>query len=113
MKALYNSKLRHRRTEKQMPEDTMKNVMEVLDDIRAILLLVNGGAIEEAKKKTLEKGSEQEKIYVMCDSKTTEEIATTLQKTQEYINSNLSRLRRKGLIKTVERNGKKVHEQRF
>lgn len=96
-----------------MPDETLKSVLETLDDIRAILLLVNGANIEEAKKKSLEKGSEQEKIYGLCDGKTTEEIATSLQKTPEYVNSNLSRLRRKGLIKTVERNGKKVHEQRF
>jgi CRP-like cAMP-binding protein len=94
-------------------KETLRNILETLDDVRAILLLTNNASIEEAKKKLLEKGSEQEKIYGLCDGKTTEEIAATLQKTPEYVNSNLSRLRRKGLIKTAERNAKKVHEQRF
>lgn len=96
-----------------MSDNTSRNILEALDDIRALLLLVNSNAIEEAKSKLLEKGSEQEKIYGLCEDKTTEEIATAIQKTPDYVNSNLSRLRRKGLIKTVERNGKKVHGPRF
>jgi len=94
-------------------DEALKKMQETLDDIRAILFLAHSDSIDKAKQKSLEKGSEQEKIYSLCDGKSTEEIAAALQKTVEYVNSNLSRLRRKGLIKTTERAGKKVHEQRF
>lgn len=95
-----------------MPDETMTQVLEALEDIKAILLTGNS-TIEEAKKKLLKEGSEQAKIYGLCDGKTTQEIATATQKSIEYINSNLSQLRHKGLVKTVDREGKKVHEQRF
>ena len=96
-----------------MSDDTMKQVLETLEDIKAVLLLTGNSSIEEAKKRLLKEGSEQAKIYELCDSKTTQEIVTATQKSIEYVNSNLSQLRRKGLVKTVDREGKKVHEQRF
>lgn len=96
-----------------MSDETLKNMQETLEDIRAILLLTRNSGIEEAKKKMLKEGSEQYKIYQLCDGKTTQEIATAVQKSADYVSSNLTLLKRKGLIKTVERAGKKVHEQRF
>ncbi|MGH9877822.1 MAG: hypothetical protein ACRD5H_09305, partial [Nitrososphaerales archaeon] len=69
--------------------------------------------IEDAKKKLLKQGSEQAKIYDLCDGKTTLEIATSINKSADYVNANISQLRRKGLVKTVDREGKKLHEQRF
>jgi hypothetical protein len=96
-----------------MSDETLKNMQETLEDIRAILLLTRSSDIEEAKKKSLKEGSEQYKIYQLCDGKTTQEIATGVQKSADYVSSNLTLLKRKGLIKTVERDGKKVHEQRF
>lgn len=88
-------------------------MQETLDDIKAILLLAHSSDTEEAKKRLLKEGSEQFKIYELCDGKTTQEIATIVQKSPEYVSSNISLLRRKGLVKTIEREGKKVHEQRF
>jgi hypothetical protein len=96
-----------------MSEEILKGIQETLDDIKAILMLTSGSNIEEAKKRLLKEGSEQSKIYDLCDGKTTQEIANVVQKSPEYVGSNLSLLRRKGLVKTVERDGKKVHEQRF
>lgn len=96
-----------------MSEDKLSNIQDLLEDIKAILMLSNNKFIQEAKQQLLKEGSEQKKIYDLCDGKTTQEIATTLQKSLEYINSNLSLLRRKGLIKTIAKNGSKLHEQRF
>lgn len=96
-----------------MSEEALKSIQETLEDIKAILLLTGSSSIEEAKKRLLKEGSEQYKIYELCDSKTSQEIATIVQKSVEYVNSNISLLRRKGLIKTVDREGKKMHEQRF
>jgi len=96
-----------------MSEETLKGIQESLEDIKAILLITGNSSIEDAKKRLLKEGSEQAKIYDLCDGKTTQEIANAVQKSPEYVASNVSLLRRKGLIKTVEREGKKVHEQRF
>lgn len=91
----------------------LAEMLEVLEDIRAILLLTNNSKIDEAKKEVLRDGSEQSKVYKLCDGKTTEEIAQKLGKSEDYVRSNLSRLRQKGLIKTVEKSGKTIHDQRF
>ena len=96
-----------------MSDDKLQEILETLDDIKAILLLSNSSDIDEAKKKSLKEGSEQYKIYQLCDGKTTQEIASAVQKSADYVSSNLTLLRRKGLIKTLDRDDKKVHEQRF
>lgn len=97
-----------------MPEDNVKELRDILDDIKAILLLTNQDKIDDAKKKLLKNGSLEERVYKICaDGTTNEEIANEIQKDGKYVNAVISNLRQKGLIKTVERNGKKVHEQRF
>lgn len=96
-----------------MSDETMKNVLETLEDIKAILLLTGSSSIDEAKKRLLKEGSEEKKVYDMCDGKTNEELIAATGKTAPYVRSVISTLRQKGLIKTVERDGKKVHEQRF
>ena len=96
-----------------MSDKILQNIQDLLDDIKAILLLTNNSKLQETKKELLKEGSEQQKIYELCDGKTTQEIATAIQKSADYVSSNLSLLKRKGLIKTIERDGKKVHEQRF
>jgi Mn-dependent DtxR family transcriptional regulator len=45
--------------------------------------------------------------------RTTSDIAQALKKDTNYVNSYLSILRREGLIRTVEKEGKQVHEQVF
>lgn len=96
-----------------MSEEKLSNIQDLLEDIKAILLLSNNDMIQQAKKKLLKDGSEQKKIYELCDGKTTQEIATAINKSTDYVSANLSQLRRKGLIKTIERNNNKIHEQRF
>lgn len=96
-----------------MSEDTLRNIQDILEDIKAILLLSNDTAIQEAKKRLLKEGSEQMKVYDLCDGKTTQEIAAAIGKSADYVSANISHLRRKGLVKTIDREGKKVHEQRF
>lgn len=96
-----------------MSEAQLSNIQDLLEDIKAILMLSNNKLIQEAKQQLLKEGSEQKKIYDLCDGKTTQDIANAMQKSVEYVNSNLSMLRRKGLVKTVEKDGKKIHEQRF
>jgi DNA-binding transcriptional ArsR family regulator len=96
-----------------MSDDTLKNMQDTLEDIRALLLLTRNSAIEEAKKKILKDGSEEKKIYELCDGKTTEELVAITGKTAGNVRAALSTLRQKGLIKTVERDAKKLHEQRF
>ena len=52
----------------------------------------------------------EDKIYRMCDGlHTTSDIAKKVGKSIEYTGSVLSRLKQKGLIKTLEKNGKKFH----
>ena len=96
-----------------MSEEKLSVIQDLLEDIKAILILSTNDKIQEAKKQLLKEGSEQKKIYDLCDGNTTQNIANTIKKSPMYVNSNLSQLRRKGLIKTIERERQKIHEQRF
>lgn len=100
-----------------MPEttdDLLRNIQRSLDEIKAILTLVNQEKLEQTKKLLLKEGSVKLQIYNLCDgTKTTKEIAQALQKDLGYVHSYLSILRREGLIRTVEKQGKQVHEQIF
>ena len=96
-----------------MSDENLNEIKNLLEDIRAILMLSNNKLIQDAKQQLLKEGSEQKKIYDLCDGKSTQEIATALQKTPNYVDSNISLLRKKGLIKTIEKNEKKIHEQRY
>lgn len=94
-------------------EKSLNKMQETLEDIKAILLLTRSTEIEEVKKKVLREGSEEKKIYDLCDGKSTEDLIAITGKTAGNIRGVLSTLRQKGLIKTVEKDDKKVHEQRF
>jgi nucleoside-diphosphate-sugar epimerase len=101
-----------------MPEESEKDILNsmrrTLEDIKAILVLTNQNKLEEAKNQLLKEGSMKRQIYNICDgTKTTKDIATAIQKDIGYVNSYLSILRREGLIRTVEKEGKQVHEQIF
>lgn len=96
-----------------MSDEKLSDIKDLLEDIRAILLLSNNKSIQESKQNLLKEGSEQKRIYDLCDGKTTKEIADEIKKSVEYVDSNISQLKRKGLIKTIERKGNKMHEQRF
>lgn len=94
-------------------DEGLQKLQDTLEDIKAILLLTRATEIEEAKKKLLREESEEKKIYDLCDGKSAEEIVAITGKTAGSVRGTLSTLRQKGLIKTVERDGRKVHEQRF
>jgi hypothetical protein len=101
-----------------MPEESEKDILNsmrrTLEDIKAIFILINQNKLEEAKKQLLKEGSIKQQIYNICDgTKTTKDLAAAFQKDMGYVNSYLSILRREGLIRTVEKEGKQVHEQVF
>ena len=100
-----------------MPEttnDLLRNIQRSLDEIKAILTLVNQEKLEQTKKLLLKEGSVKLHIYNLCDgAKTTKEIAEATSKDLGYVHSYLSILRREGLIRTIKKEGKQVHEQVF
>ena len=101
-----------------MPEDDqtllLKRMQHTLDDIKSILVLSNQDKLVDAKKKLLKEGSVKQQIYELCDgTRTTQDLAGAIQKSADYVSSYLTILRREGLIRTVEREGKQVHEQIF
>jgi hypothetical protein len=100
-----------------MPEVTAKElekIQKTLEDIKAILILANQEKLVEAKKKLLKEGSVKLQVYNLCDGfKTTQDIAQAIQKSTDYVNSYLSILRREGLIRTAEKEGKQIHEPIF
>jgi hypothetical protein len=100
-----------------MPEVSAKElekIQKTLEDIKAILILTNQEKLGEAKKTLLKEGSVKLQVYNLCDgSKTTQDIAQAIQKSTDYVNSYLSILRREGLIRTAEKEGKQVHEPIF
>jgi len=95
-------------------EDSMRDIVVSLDEIKSILKLVNHEKLEQIRNALLKEGSIKKQIYDLCDGfNTTQDIATSLQKEPEYVRSYISTLRREGLVRTVERHGKLVHEQVF
>ena len=100
-----------------MPEISGKDLeklQKTLEEIRAILVLTNQEKLDQAKKLLLKEGSVKLQIYNLCDgTKNTQELAQAIQKSTDYVNSYLTILRREGLIRTVEKEGKQVHEQMF
>jgi len=96
----------------EYPVDVFGSILKTLEEIRGIIILANQDKLEQMKKKLLPEGSIKEKIYTLCDgTKTAKEIGEIIGKDVKYVHSYLSILRREGLIRTVERNGRIVHEQ--
>jgi hypothetical protein len=100
-----------------MPEVSGKDLeklQKTLEEIKAILILTNQDKLDQAKKLRLKEGSIKLQIYNLCDgTKSTQDLAQAIQKSTDYMNSYLTILRREGLIRTVEKEGKQVHEQMF
>ena len=106
------------RREIQMPEETekdiLKNIRTLLEDTKGLILVVNQDKLDEMKKKLLKAGSIESQVYELCDgTNTAQAIATKIQKTSEYAGAVISNLRRKGLVRTVDRGGNRVYEQIF
>lgn len=101
-----------------MPEESEKELLtkikRSLEEIKGILTLANQDKLTKAKKLLLKEGTVKLQVYDLCDgTRTTQDLAQTLQKSKDYINSYLSILRREGLVRTVEKEGEQVHEQMF
>jgi len=101
-----------------MPEESekelLKKIQKSLEEIKAILTLTNQDKLAEVKKTLLKEGSVKLQVYNLCDgTRTTQDLAQAIQKSTDYVNSYLSILRREGLVRTVEKDGRQVHEQIF
>lgn len=97
-----------------MSDEKLSNIQDLLEDIKGLLLLAHQDKIEEMKKNAIRSGSIEETVYNVCqDEITNEEIATQIKKDTPYVRAVVSSLRQKGLIKTVEKNGKRVHVRRL
>jgi len=94
--------------------EILDSMWRTLEEIKAILVLVNQERLSEVKKALLKEGSVKFQVYNLCDgTKTTQEIAQSIQKSTDYVNSYLSILRREGLVRTAEKEGRQIHEQIF
>lgn len=97
-----------------MSDEKLDEIKLLIEDIKGILLLANQDKLEEMKRRLLRPGSVEATVYELCDgSNTAQEIANKLQKSPEYAGAVISNLRRKGLIRTVEKDGRKVSVQAF
>ena len=82
--------------------------------IKGILLLANQEKLQDAKARLLRPGSMEATVYDLCDGQSTiQDIAGKIQKSPEYAGAVISNLRRKGLIRTIEKDGRKVSVQAF
>ena len=92
----------------------MKKIHSALDELRSLFILANQDRLEAEKERLLPQGSIKKAIYSLCDgTNTASEIAEAIGKDNPYVNSYLSILRREGLIRKTEKNGKIAHEQIF
>lgn len=101
-----------------MPEESERKILEsmlrTLEEIKALLVLTNQDKLEETKKELLKEGSVKQQIYDLCDgTRTTKDIADAIKNNSSYVSSYLGMLRREGLIRTVEKDGRQIHEQIF
>lgn len=95
-------------------DDILKDILSTLGEIRSVLILANQDGLKKGKEELLRKGSVKERIYDLCDgTRTAPDIAKAIGKGNPYVQSYLSILRREGLVRSVERDGKLVHEQIF
>jgi len=94
-----------------LSEDKLEEIKDILLDIRSILLVTNAKELKDFKDKFMKEKSDQVKIYTYCKGLTNEEIAKKVNKSKEIVNTNLARLREKGLVKSIQKNDKIIHEQ--
>ena len=95
-------------------DEILSEILRTLDEIRSVLILATKDRLRKGKDDLLRKGSKKEEIYNLCDgTRTAPDIAKAIGKDNPYVQSYLSILRREGLIRSVERDGKLIHEQIF
>lgn len=102
----------------KVPEESERKILDsmrrTLEEIKAILVLTNQEKLEETKKKLLKEGSVKQQIYNLCDgTRTTKEIADAIKNDSSYVSSYLTTLKREGFIRTIEKDGRQIHEQIF
>ncbi len=92
--------------------NTLTDIKGTLDDIKAILLLINQDKIADLKRNLIKEGSIELQVYELCNGEsTTEDIGNILKKSPANMRAVISSLRQKGLVKTVAIEGKKIHQQ--
>lgn len=101
-----------------MPEESekeiLKKILRTLDEQKSLFVLANQETLNKTKQGLLKIGTVKSQIYELCDgTRNTQDITQIVKKSPEYVGSYISTLRREGLIRTVERDGKQVHEQIF
>lgn len=101
-----------------MPEKSEKellnDILRVLEEQKSLFLIANQENLSKAKQKLLKEGTVKLQVYDLCDgTRTTQDITQVLKKTPEYVGSYISTLRHEGLIRTIEKDGKQIHEQIF
>lgn len=95
-------------------EELLVEIQATLDELKALFVLANQDKLEKEKERLLPEGSVKKAIYDLCDAtRGTAEIAQEIERYPTYPGSYLTRMRREGLIRTVEKDGKIVHEQIF
>lgn len=93
-------------------EKMLQDIKNSLDEIKSLIKLMHQDKLQELKKKLLKEGTIKLQIYELCDgTRTLKDIAEKVQKSPDYVSSYLTILKREGLIKTVERDGKQFYEQ--
>jgi DNA-binding MarR family transcriptional regulator len=97
-----------------MTEQSLNEIKNLLEDIKGLLIVINQDKLDEMKKRLLKPGSVESQIYELCDgANTNQDIANRIQKSQDNIAAVISSLRRKGMVKTILRDGKKISERIF
>jgi len=91
---------------KKQFEELMKSLKSIEDRLEILI------SVQKATMPKPSVGKEEKKVVKLCDKKhTAEEIAKETGKTENNVNVILSRLRDKGLIKSVEIKGRTVYER--
>jgi DNA-binding transcriptional ArsR family regulator len=92
--------------EKKQFDELMKSLKDIQDRLDIII------SVQKATMPKPKITVEEKKILKLCDKKhTAEEIATATNKTENNVNVTLSRLRDKGLIRSVEIKDRTVYEK--
>jgi len=97
-----------------MSDGKLDDIKSLLEDIKGLLLVANQDKLDDMKQKLLKPGSIENQVYELCDgTNTAQDIATKIQKSTDYTNAVISNLRRKGLVRTLEIEGKRITVQIF
>ena len=92
----------------------MNEIKSLLEDIKGLLILTNQETLEKCKKDLLASGSIEENVYNLCNGKNEiADIAKKVGKDEKNVRAIISNIRRKGLIKSLQQDGKYVHLQIF